>query len=358
MNRVISILAVLLILTLFRCKDNITSPPVNFTEKIVFVSMTDLHDPTAFPYICSINIDGTNFKQMTTGENYYSVEPAISSQYKRVIYASNKDGNPDIFSMNLDGSDQINLTGSLDYDFSPQVSDSDNLIVFQRHVENNGSYGGPKIFKMGITGASITNLTKDSLSFGLLPMINSKYKLIIYTVYVDGIPRLCTMDYDGNNRKVLTDSTLYIATNKNDYKISGDEEKITFIASNATTWQQDLFVMNVDGTELRNLTNNSENESFPEFNPANTHIVYDNSGRYGGSRISAIKIISSNGGASTTLVEMENVSNPIYNPTGDKILFVAKINGRYDIFSMDINGNNIFNITKSIRDDFMPLFIP
>jgi Tol biopolymer transport system component len=345
-------------LTLYRCEDDITSPTVNCTEKIVFVSVTDLSDPTTFPYICSINIDGTNFKQLTSDQNYYSTEPVISIQNMRVIYESTKDGTPDIFSMNLDGSEQINLTGSLDYDFSPQVSDDDNLIVFQRHVENNGFYGGPKIFKMGIIGGNITNLNKDSLSYGLLPLINAKYKLIIYAVYVDAIPRLCSMDYDGNNRIVLTDSTLYIGTNKNDYKISGDGEKITFVASNATTSQQDLYIMNIDGTELRNLTNNSENESFPEFNPANTHIVYDNSGHYGGSRINAIKIISVEGGACTTLVEMEKASFPVYNPKGDKILFVAEINGHYNIFSIDINGNNIFNITKSNRDDFMPLFIP
>src|SRR5213593_1701499 len=59
--------------------------------------------------IYSINPDGTGLKRLTTGAANDSFA-AVSPSGKRVAFVSERDGNPEIYVMNADGSGQARLT--------------------------------------------------------------------------------------------------------------------------------------------------------------------------------------------------------------------------------------------------------
>ncbi|MFO7524608.1 MAG: DUF5050 domain-containing protein [Ignavibacteriaceae bacterium] len=353
MKKLLIILSVLILLILNSCKSDIVNPIPVDSEKIIFVSTSDLSDPNSVTNIFSINLDGRNLKQLTSGSNYYSNYPVTSFDGSKIIFQADKDGNPDIFSINIDGSNLINLTNSPHYDFSPQISKDNNIIVFKSYGLVNGWLQNSQIFRMNIDGSNPTNLTNDSL-YTHVPLISPNSDIIYFIAYINGNARIFSMTINGENKKAITDSTLDVSTLENDYTISSEGSQIAFIAFNQTTQQTDLYIINIDGTGLKNLTANSESEANPAFSKDNLQIAYDIKGHSGLSEKQPIKIISTSGGTPEILIEMEKAAYPVFNLTGEKILFTAENNGYYDIYSIDRNGNNLFNITNRKADDFFP----
>lgn len=67
-----------------------------------------------------INIDGTNLKRLTASPGTDS-EPSISADGTRVAFVSERDGNKEIYVMNVDGSGTIRLTQNLSDEESPVI---------------------------------------------------------------------------------------------------------------------------------------------------------------------------------------------------------------------------------------------
>ena len=99
------------------------SPP----EKVVFVSDRDGNDE-----IYSMSIDGSNLKRLTN-DKAGDRQPCWSPDGKRIVWSSNRGGkNWDIWVMNADGTDQQNLTDDRDkyQNTNPMWSKSENTIAF------------------------------------------------------------------------------------------------------------------------------------------------------------------------------------------------------------------------------------
>ncbi|MBK7107391.1 MAG: DUF5050 domain-containing protein [Ignavibacteriae bacterium] len=345
------ILSFTILLFVFKCQDTINGPnePI---EKIVFVSVDNLNNIGSTSNIFVINGDGSNLKQLTNSDSYYSTNPIITFDNKYIIYESNRENYPNIFSMTLDGSEIKNLTNSYSFDFEPQIS-SNNLIVFERFDFNNGIMQNPQIYKMTIDGGSQVNLTNDIYP-NENPKIDFKGEYIYYISRISGSNHLNRIDVYGKNKKLLTDSTLDVTIFEDDFTISEDGKKIAFIAYDNYSSIMDLYIMNSDGSEIKNLTNDIYYQSNPKFSRDNSKIVYDLSGHTNlpGKRI--IKIITIDGNTSINLVELEKAANPIFNSTGEKIIFTAESKGSSNIFSINIDGTNLKNISNRDCDDFSP----
>jgi len=94
--------------------------------KIVFVS-----DRDGNPEIYSMDADGSNVKRLTDS-NAKDVEPCWSPDGKRIAWASNRTGDWDIWVMDADGGNQIDITHDKEHqDTNPMWSKSeDNTIAF------------------------------------------------------------------------------------------------------------------------------------------------------------------------------------------------------------------------------------
>jgi TolB protein len=58
--------------------------------------------------------DGTNLARLTNSTG--SDEPRWSADGLKIMFTTNRDGNQEIYSMNANGSSQVNLTNHPDYD--------------------------------------------------------------------------------------------------------------------------------------------------------------------------------------------------------------------------------------------------
>jgi Tol biopolymer transport system component len=107
--------------------------------KIVFVS-----DRDGNPEIYSMLSDGSNVKRLTSDPGK-DVSPCWSPDGKQIAWASNRSGNWDIWIMNEDGSGPINLTDDKEHqDTNPMWAKSDGSIAFvaNRHfytIQANGN---------------------------------------------------------------------------------------------------------------------------------------------------------------------------------------------------------------------------
>ncbi len=80
--------------------------------------------------------DGKIVTALTTGPGY-NAEATLSMDGKKVAFTSSRDGDLDIYSMNVDGTDVRRLTNTLGYDGGPFFSPDGNWIVYRAHHPRN-----------------------------------------------------------------------------------------------------------------------------------------------------------------------------------------------------------------------------
>lgn len=136
-------------------------------SKIAFVSTE-----TGSAQIYVTNADGSNLKQLThtVGPDRWpgwppkgNASPAWSPNGGKIAFVSWRNGNPDIYLMNRDGSNQNRLTHTEERDENPVWSPSGNYLLFQsnRNLEKDA-----EIFVMRRDGSAprpLTNYTREDV---------------------------------------------------------------------------------------------------------------------------------------------------------------------------------------------------
>ena len=129
--------------------------------------------------------------------------------------------------------------------------------------------------------------------------------------------------------------------------------KIAFVSDREGN--ADIYVMNVGGTDVVNLTNHEADEYDPAWSPDGTKIAFVSSrrGDYD------IYVMNADGTDAVNLTNHEaDEYDPAWSPDGTKIAF-NRSNGRgdVDIYVMDTEGTNVVNITSGYHD-FDPAWSP
>ena len=86
------------------------------------------------------------------------------------VFTSERDGNKEIYILNLNTKNQTNLTKHPGNDWNPRFYPDGNKIVFQSTRDGNW-----EVYSMGVNGQNQTNLTNHlstDYSFTVLPLFN------------------------------------------------------------------------------------------------------------------------------------------------------------------------------------------
>jgi Tol biopolymer transport system component len=102
--------------------------------------------------------DGTDQRQVTFGNDndYYNWRPCFSSDGRRIFFETTRDGNREIYAMNVDGSNPTNLTRHPGNDMFPACSPDGQRIAFVTGRDQDNC----EICVMNLDGSSIDNLTR------------------------------------------------------------------------------------------------------------------------------------------------------------------------------------------------------
>jgi Tol biopolymer transport system component len=279
------------------------------TGKIVFSSTRDGNQQ-----IYIMDADGANQTRLTNN-SATDANPKISSDGRKIVFDSNRDGNLEIYVMNADGTNQTRLTSNTFSDIQPAWSPDGSKIPF-----SSNRTGTRQIWAMTAEGSSPTQLTvdphpdipsqsvrcndpewsKDGTRITFSSVVFTDLEAI-WVMNADGsngveildeamspwigqptwspdntriacswsngqgqlLAQIMTMDPDGTDRVVLTGVNQDLAPS-----YSPDGSMIAF--SSSRDGNNEIYVMDADGSDQTRLTSNAVDDSHPSWGPAAT----------------------------------------------------------------------------------------
>ncbi len=268
-------------------------PPTPALASIVFDSYRDDNWEV---YI--VNENGSNPLNLTNhpaGDG----DPAWSLDGQRIAFDSDRDDNWEIYVMNTDGSGVARLTHDPADDDSPAWSPDGSQIAFKSNRDGNW-----EIYAINLSDLSATNLTNHPAD--------------------DRLPAW-----------------------------SPDGQRIAFVSDRTGEW--DLWIMNADGSDPVNLTNYPAQDSFPAWSPDGRRIAF-HSYRDGNAEL----YVMNSDGANPMRLTNNPADDwaPSWSSDGLRLAFTSDRDGDNEIYVMNTDGSNMVQVTHNRASDTWPVWSP
>jgi len=142
---------------------------------------------------------------------------------------------------------------------------------------------------------------------------------------------------------------------------SPDGTRIVFISDRIDEGNPDgdveIWVMNADGSELEQLTDNQAmRDGAPDWSPDGNSIAFSRQSEDGDTQ--DIWVMDADGLNPLQLTQGHDNDAPDWSPDGQQLVFESDRDGDHDIWVMDAGGRNARQLLDNDREDFWPVWSP
>jgi Tol biopolymer transport system component/DNA-binding winged helix-turn-helix (wHTH) protein len=318
---------------------NESNPSLSSRGRLIFMS-----DRDGDPEIYSAAADGSQPQRLTThpGVDDY---PAWSPDGTHIAFASDRGGDGlQIHIMRADGSGMRRVTALRDSCIEPRWSPDGRRLAFQR---NDAPEIGQDIYTVAIDGTDLTRITKRRapdvspawspdgrrIAFASRDDFGSEFDIYVVDA-AGGEPRRLTFD-------PATD--IYPAW-------SADGTEIVF-ASNRRGGDPELYLMPAGGGSAKRVLDGPGTQ--PSWTPDGTEIVFAST-QPGNPEVFRVPLQPS---VNLTAHQARDAFAS-WSPDGASIAFTSNRDGKLALFTMEVAGGRIEKLTDGIANDWFPSWSP
>ncbi|MFP4438894.1 MAG: DUF5050 domain-containing protein [Chloroflexaceae bacterium] len=258
----------------------------------------------------------------------------------RIVFASDRDGNSEIYAMNADGSEVTRLTNYPADEGDPAWSPDNSQIVFTSDRDGNS-----EIYVMNADGSGIINISNHPAA-DIQPAWSPDGR-IAFTSDRDGNYEVYVMNADGSGVTNVSNHPDLDGTPG----WSSDGTRIAF--TSARGQGRGIYVINADGTGIIRLSEDTylHSEASPDWSPDGTQIVFQTSRGQLFPAGYSIGLMNADGSGITGVYtdQGENFF-PSWSPDGTRIAFArsrARVDEAPDIYLINPDGSGEVNLTNN-----------
>lgn len=266
-------------------------------------------------------------------------DPDIEYSVKKIVFASDRSGNLDIYSMGLDGSGLARLTDDPVNDNYPAVSPDGKKIAYTSDI--NGIW---QIMVMDHDGNNKRQVTSNPWRSGY-PAWSFDGRFIYFEGDIEGSWEIFRIDSDGSNMKQLT-----FNPGVNDWHPTGHPYQYKIIYESGPSGSEELYIMDHDGKNIERISDENMRMRVPAISIDGKTIVFsDNESLY---------LMDIDGKNIRKIVDgLAGSRHNHFSPDNKHISFSGSIDGRLEVFIVNPDGSGLRRLTDSPGSDWDPYFL-
>ena len=223
------------------------------------------------PELYSMDVDGTDVLRLTWNDVPDGV-PRVSPDGSRIVFARTVAGiDQDIWIMNADGSAERRLTSGSARDDQPVFTQDGQHVVFQR-VANASSSPCPCELRMVSVDSGVERLLDTGPGNAANPDVSANGKLV-FVGDRDGTRSVYVSDLRGGPVKRVTHGPAAFGDFRPRWSPRGND--IVFMRNELGSLSSiDIWRVHQDGSDLRRLTTTERVEEYPQWSPDGERIIF------------------------------------------------------------------------------------
>lgn len=277
--------------------------------------------------------------------------PSLSG---KIIYQSNQDGNFELYSIDVNRKVPIRLTNNTANDVSPTYISATEQIGFVSDRQSNWN-----LYTMDVSGKNVVAVLEDEditvdfpnwsadgkyIATSLVANCKSPATACYFDIYV--------LDADGSHLNNLTKTS----EAKSEWVPSWSPDGQRIVFASDRDGDSEIYVMNKDGSNLKQLTDNDGYDGMPRWSPDGMILTFDTD-RDGGDW--DIYIMNPDGSDPKPITSNStNDFSPSWSPDGQWLVYLSNSDGDNELLVVDPSGQNQQRLTDDTFNQLAPVWVP